>query len=118
LVKIDGSGPYAPSLVRFNDRGQTVAKPSVRSTAFDDVHLSLVDDSRGTSDAIKLRVTVQPLVIWLWIGGGIMALGTLLAAFPGRRRDPTAPVSASVQTAGPRREASTPERPAEPVGVA
>jgi cytochrome c-type biogenesis protein CcmF len=36
------------------------------------------------------------LIVWLWIGGIIMAFGTLLAAFPGRRRIPTAPVSARV----------------------
>ena len=32
--------------------------------------------------------------IWLWIGGAVMALGTLLAVFPGRRRNPIDPVSA------------------------
>jgi hypothetical protein len=41
-------------------------------------------------------VTIQPLVVWLWIGGGVMALGTLLAVFPGRRRNPIDPVSAPV----------------------
>src|SRR5690606_1184795 len=45
-------------------------------------------------DAILLRVIVEPLVVWLWIGGGVMAFGTLLAAWPGRRRRPTDPVSA------------------------
>jgi cytochrome c-type biogenesis protein CcmF len=33
------------------------------------------------------------LLLWLWIGGGLMALGTVLAAFPGRRRKPTSPTS-------------------------
>ena len=37
---------------------------------------------------------MQPLVAWLWIGGIVMALGTVLAAFPGRRRNPIDPVSA------------------------
>ena len=36
--------------------------------------------------ARKLRVIVQPMVVWLWIGGGVMAFGTVLAAFPGKRR--------------------------------
>ena len=48
---------------------------------------------------VTLRVTIQPLVVWLWIGGGIVAAGTVLAAFPGRRRRPTAPVSAVVDQA-------------------
>ena len=25
---------------------------------------------------------LTPLVLWLWIGGAVMAVGTLLAAFP------------------------------------
>jgi cytochrome c-type biogenesis protein CcmF len=29
----------------------------------------------------------------MWIGGALMAIGTVLSAFPGRRRIPTAPVS-------------------------
>jgi cytochrome c-type biogenesis protein CcmF len=31
--------------------------------------------------------------MWLWIGGAVMLVGTVLAAFPGRRRSPIAPVS-------------------------
>ena len=50
----------------------------------------------ANSTTVTLRVTSQPLVMWLWIGGGVIALGTALAAFPGRRRRPTQPVSAPV----------------------
>ena len=39
-------------------------------------------------------MTVQPMVLWLWVGGFVMAFGTVLAAFPGRRRNPLDPVSA------------------------
>ena len=45
-----------------------------------------------------MRVFVKPMILWLWIGGAVMAIGTLLAAFPGsRRRRPTDPVSAPVR---------------------
>jgi cytochrome c-type biogenesis protein CcmF len=47
-------------------------------------------------DEAVIRVIVQPMVVWLWIGGIVMAIGTALAAFPGRRRRPEDPVSASV----------------------
>jgi cytochrome c-type biogenesis protein CcmF len=50
----------------------------------------------------------MPLAVWLWIGGTVMAIGTLLAAWPGRRRRPTDPVSAPI----PDREPV-----GEPVGV-
>jgi cytochrome c-type biogenesis protein CcmF len=45
---------------------------------------------------VAIGVVVQPLVSWLWVGGGILVLGSLLAAVPGRRRRPTDPVSALV----------------------
>jgi len=47
-----------------------------------------------------LRATVQPLIVWLWVGGIVMAVGTVLAVVPGRRRNPIAPTSAPVE-AGP-----------------
>jgi cytochrome c-type biogenesis protein CcmF len=34
------------------------------------------------------------MVFWLWAGGLLMALGTVLAAFPGKRRRAIDPVSA------------------------
>ena len=40
---------------------------------------------------------VKPLILWMWIGGLLMAVGTVLAAFPGRRRrNPLDPVSAPI----------------------
>jgi cytochrome c-type biogenesis protein CcmF len=45
-------------------------------------------------EVVVVRVTVQPLVQWLWIGGTMMAAGTALALVPGHRRRPTAPTSA------------------------
>ena len=31
---------------------------------------------------------INPLIVWLWIGGGFMALGTILALSPRLRRRP------------------------------
>jgi cytochrome c-type biogenesis protein CcmF len=106
LIDIDGSGAWAPALNQFSFGNQTIGTPSVRSTPRDDVALTLLALPQGDG-AVTIRVTVQPLVIWLWIGGGIMAVGTILAAFPGRRRDPLDPVSAPIRTDVPRqREAA------------
>ena len=57
---------------------------------------------------MTLRVIIQPLVLWLWVGGGVIAVGTFLAAFPGRRRRGTEPVSAV---------AAPPSEERVPVGV-
>jgi cytochrome c-type biogenesis protein CcmF len=92
-ITVDGAGPYAPAVTRFDDAGQDVATPSVRSALTDDVHLSLLEVPGEAGGPIRVRVTVQPLVVWLWIGGAVMMVGAVLAVFPGRRRRGTAPVS-------------------------
>ena len=96
LVLVDGSGPYAPGINTFPAGSNVIGTPSVRSTWRNDVALSLLDVPADAESAIQLRVTIQPLIMWLWIGGAIMAIGTLLAAFPGRRRRGTEPVSAPI----------------------
>ena len=45
-------------------------------------------------DPVVIGVIVEPLVMWIWLGGGVILIGTALAAWPGRRRRPTDPVSA------------------------
>jgi cytochrome c-type biogenesis protein CcmF len=63
--------------------------------------LTLLDLPDEPGGEIGVRVIVQPLVVWLWIGGGVMALGTVLAAVPSRlARRPTDPVSVTVGEAG------------------
>ena len=99
LIRIDGTGPWGPSLNQFPNGTQTISTPSVRSTLTDDVALSLIKVPTDGDTAMTVRVTIQPLVIWLWIGGLVMAVGTLLAVFPGRRRNPIDPVSAPLRGA-------------------
>jgi cytochrome c-type biogenesis protein CcmF len=60
-----------------------------------------------------IGVTVQPLISWLWIGGFIVAFGTLLAMLPGRRRRPVMPASAPAHDSG--RFPSQPEAATRPV---
>ena len=95
-VNIDGAQVYEPGIATYPFAGQTIGVPSVRSTAFDDIALSVLQFPDGVDDAVILRVTIQPLIVWLWIGGLIMAAGTVLAVVPGRRRQPTAATSAPI----------------------
>ena len=95
-VKIDDGVAYAPALQLYRASGETVGTPSVRTGLREDVYLTLerVPDADGTT---TLTVRIVPLVLWLWIGAGIIAIGTILAAFPGRRRRrPIEPVSAPI----------------------
>ncbi len=103
-IRVDGGQVYEPGVGIYPFAGQRIGIPSVRSTLIDDVALSVVEFPEE-GDTISLRVTVQPLIVWLWIGGIVMAAGTLLAVVPGRRRDPTAPVSSPAPIEGTDRDA-------------
>ena len=96
-IRVDGGKEYTPELRRFPNSAQAIGTPSVRTGPFDDVYLSLLTSPDG-SDAVNLRVIIEPLAVWMWIGGGVIAFGTLLAAWPGRRRNPIDPVSSPVPT--------------------
>jgi cytochrome c-type biogenesis protein CcmF len=92
-VRLDGGRVYRPRLSTFPFATQAIGTPSVRTGLTEDVYLTLVVAPRARTDVAVIGVIVRPLIVWLWIGGALMALGTLLAAVPGRRRRPTAPVS-------------------------
>jgi cytochrome c-type biogenesis protein CcmF len=82
----DDLGIYAPALHAYRATGMTVPTPSVRTGLTHDLYLKLVraPDADGT---ITLGAIVEPMVLWLWVGGGVMALGTLIALVPSRRDD-------------------------------
>ena len=51
----------------------------------EDVYLTLVSSPKE-GGRVTLGVRVNPMILWLWIGGGVMALGTILALAPRLRR--------------------------------
>ena len=57
----------------------------MRTGLLEDVYLTLVS-SPNESGRITVGVQTQPLTLWLWIGGGLMALGTIIALAPRVRR--------------------------------
>ena len=93
-VQVDDDGVFTPSLSEFRFGSQAIGTPSVRVGVADDVYLALQALPEEGGDEVLLRVVVQPLILWLWVGGAVMALGTILAAWPGSRRRPTDPASA------------------------
>ncbi len=96
-VKVDDGRVFEPRLNRFRASGMVVGSPSVRVGPFEDVYLALTSspeastspEGNGTVDEITIRVVVQPLISWIWMGGIVMVLGTALALIPAKksRRD-------------------------------
>jgi len=54
---------------------------AIRTTLVDDLYVAL--DWPEENGRATFRIYVYPLVIWLWIGGGLLLLGTLIALWPG-----------------------------------
>jgi cytochrome c-type biogenesis protein CcmF len=96
-VRLDRGRVYQPALNQFPFASQAIGTPSVRTGGIDDVYLTLVSTPDQAGGEAVIGVVVQPLLMWLWVGGAIMAIGTLLAVVPGRRRRPTLPASAPVE---------------------
>jgi cytochrome c-type biogenesis protein CcmF len=86
LVSLDGGQAYAPSITKFTRIGMNVGTPSVRTTLTHDIYLTLEPPVRQDSGQARIKVFIKPMILWLWVGTFVMALGTLLAVLPSRRR--------------------------------
>ncbi len=60
---------------------QATSEVSIKSTLKEDLYVvfgGMIDED----DAAVIQAWVNPLVLWIWIGGFTLALGTLLTVFP------------------------------------
>jgi cytochrome c-type biogenesis protein CcmF len=65
---------------------QWMTEVAIRSTLLEDLYAILAGwDEDGTA---SFKVLVNPLVSWIWIGGGIFLLGGLIAFWPDRQKLP------------------------------
>jgi len=115
-IRVDGGQSYAPAQTRYTLQGLDVPTPSVKTGFTKDIYLTLDKVSATDLTTATVKIYIKPLILWLWLGGALMAVGTVLAAFPGRRRRPTAAVSApapieelSASAPSPSSEASSTE---------
>jgi cytochrome c-type biogenesis protein CcmF len=78
-------GVIEPRMNYYPTSDQPVPTPQVRSTIGGDLYLTLMSfDPNGAHATI--RAIVQPLVSWIWFGGGVVVLGALICMLPARRR--------------------------------
>ncbi len=75
-------GELHPRRDYYYESQQPMTIPGVRSTMEDDLYVLLVDWQPVSADGATFKVYHNPLVNWLWLGGIVFILGTLLAAWP------------------------------------
>ena len=82
---------------------QPMTIPGVRSTVEDDVYVLLVTWEPLAANGATFKIYVNPLINWVWAGGVVFILGTLVAAWPdaseARRRVTAAATAAPGQPA-------------------
>ncbi|MCU1389852.1 MAG: ccmF [Ilumatobacteraceae bacterium] len=96
-VRVDNAKDYSPAITTYTAFGSNVPTPSVRNGVLDDIYLTIEPGAAPGDKTATIKVFIKPLVVWLWIGGLLMVVGTGLSGFPGkRRRRPTDPTSAPI----------------------
>jgi cytochrome c-type biogenesis protein CcmF len=74
----------------YNQREEVNTEVGIRRSWDEDLYLIFagVDDANGVltganpRPATTFRVLVNPLISWIWLGGFIVAVGTLIAMWP------------------------------------
>ena len=75
-------GELYPRRDYYYESQQPMTIPGVRSSLEDDFYVLLVDWDTISAQSATFKVYHNPLVNWLWIGGFVFILGTLVAAWP------------------------------------
>lgn len=82
-LTLGGGRSVSPTLNLYNNERQATASPAIIPGAARDVYVLLVESKGGVA---TIRLLLNPLVTWIWVGGGLLLLGVAIAGLPLRRR--------------------------------
>jgi cytochrome c-type biogenesis protein CcmF len=80
-----------PHLNFYGGRAEPITTPAVRSRPVNDLYVNLLAFDRQSGAHATLSIIVEPMVMWIWIGGMIVALGAFVSAWPRRKRRAATP---------------------------
>src|SRR5258706_12279517 len=75
-------GILSPALKFFPTQQSPIGRAVHQSSLSEDIYLILSGFSEVDRNHATLKVLVRPLVIWMWIGGFVIPLGTLVCILP------------------------------------
>ena len=86
-LTVDGkdAGQLLPTIEYYPLSSQTWTRVARRTSAGGDIYVSLIKVG-ADGQSINLKLEYHPLIIWLWIGGGVMSAGAIFALWALRRR--------------------------------
>ncbi|MEK7229830.1 MAG: heme lyase CcmF/NrfE family subunit, partial [Candidatus Binatota bacterium] len=78
-------GILSPALKFFPAQQSPVGRAVHRSNITDDLYLILSGFSELKENQATLKILVRPMVMWMWVGGLVILLGTIVAVWPFRK---------------------------------
>ena len=72
-----------PGYAFYPSFSMAATRAGIRSTAVEDLYI-VANEFDDEGNAI-FRISINPLVIWMWIAGPVLVLGTVVALWPERR---------------------------------
>ncbi len=85
-VDVHDNGRYVgqlnPRTELYTRTQQPMTIPSARSTIAEDFYVLMINWEPASADQATFRIYLNPLINWVWAGGFIFVLGTLIAAWP------------------------------------
>ncbi|HEY1297654.1 MAG TPA: heme lyase CcmF/NrfE family subunit [Chloroflexota bacterium] len=84
MLTVNGAEELRPERQIFdNFPQQPSTKVGIRSTPFEDLYVVLGDwTGDGSAAQVSLAIYVNPLVSWIWAGGVLLLLGTVVTMWP------------------------------------
>jgi cytochrome c-type biogenesis protein CcmF len=93
------SGQLGTALRDYPNSPTAIATPAVRTSLGEDLYVTLLA-SDAASQAVSLHLFVNPLVVWIWIGGAIVGVAAVFAIWP-ERQARRAPAEERMRTVAP-----------------
>ena len=73
---------FNPKVDLFQRSGQPMTIPDVRSTPLEDFYIIMINWEGVEADSATFKAYLNPLINWVWAGGAVFILGTMVAAWP------------------------------------
>jgi cytochrome c-type biogenesis protein CcmF len=94
-IRKDGKfiGTLSPRMNQYERQREPIGTPDVKTMLGEDLYISVMNVDPA-AQTVGFHALINPMVGWIWIATGMMALGALFALIPARARERRAAAAA------------------------